>query len=76
MALYGLAMVYLYHFLALGRPAFATWLAALFAAQLVAYGIFHGAPEDLIVVQLCFGSAALVAADLWYRIRVRRPSAA
>jgi O-antigen/teichoic acid export membrane protein len=72
MALYGLAMVYLYHFLALGRPAFATWLAALFAVQLLAYGIFHGAPEDLIIVQLCFGSATLVAADLWYRLHVRR----
>jgi len=71
MALYGLAIVYLYHFLALSRARFAVCLAALFATQIVAYSVFHDTPDDLIGVQLAFGAATVVAAELWYRLRVR-----
>jgi O-antigen/teichoic acid export membrane protein len=69
MALYGLAIVYLYHFLALGRTRVAAVLAALLAAQVVAYAIFHAEPNDLIAVQLVFGAATVVACEAWYLLR-------
>jgi O-antigen/teichoic acid export membrane protein len=69
MALYGLAIVYLYHFLALGRARFAVVLAVLLAAQIVAYGLFHDSPGDLIGVQIAFGAATVVAAEAWYLLR-------
>jgi len=71
MALYGLAIVYLYHFLALGRARFGIVLVGLLAAQVVAYGLFHDAPRDLIGVQIAFGAAAAVAGEVWYLVRVR-----
>ena len=71
MALYGLAIVYLYHFLALGRTRFAAVLLALFAAQIAAYALFHGEPADLVGVQLALGAAAAVSGELWYRFTGR-----
>jgi O-antigen/teichoic acid export membrane protein len=71
MALYGLTMVYLYHFLALGRVRFAAVLVALLGAQVVAYGLFHGSPDDLIGIQIAFAAASVVAAELWYLLRHR-----
>jgi O-antigen/teichoic acid export membrane protein len=69
MALYGLTIVYLYHFLALGRARFGIVLAALLGAQLVAYALFHDTPRQLIGVQLVFAAAAVVAGELWYLAR-------
>ena len=69
MALYGLAIVYLYHFLALGRARIAAVLALLLTAQVVAYGLFHEEPGELIGVQLVFGAATVVACQLWYLLR-------
>jgi O-antigen/teichoic acid export membrane protein len=69
MALYGLGIVYLYHFLALGRPRFAVVLALLLAAQIVAYGLLHDSPGELIGVQIAFGAATVVAAEAWYLLR-------
>jgi O-antigen/teichoic acid export membrane protein len=71
MALYGLAIVYLYHFLALGRTRFALVLALLLAAQVVAYVLFHDSPGELIGVQIVFGAAAVVAAEAWYLLRIK-----
>lgn len=69
MALYGLAIVYLYHFLALGRTRFAAVLAILLAAQVAAYGVFHDSPGELIDVQIAFGAATVVACEMWYLLR-------
>jgi O-antigen/teichoic acid export membrane protein len=69
MALYGLGIVYLYHFLALRRARFAVVLALLLAAQIVAYGLFHDSPGELIGVQIAFGAATVVAAEAWYLLR-------
>ena len=69
MALYGLAIVFLYHFLALGRARIAVVLALLLAAQIVAYALFHAEPADLIGVQIAFGAAAVVACEAWYLLR-------
>ena len=71
MALYGLTIVYLYHFLALGRARFGIVLSALFCAQLVAYALFHDTPDQLIGVQLGFGAASVAAGELWYLLRIR-----
>jgi O-antigen/teichoic acid export membrane protein len=69
MALYALAIVYLYHFLALGRARIAVVLVFLLAAQVVAYGLFHGEPADLIGVQITFGALTVVACEAWYLFR-------
>ena len=69
MALYGLAIVYLYHFLALGRSRIAALLVVLCAAQIVAYALFHGTPNDLISIQIAFGALTVVACEAWYLLR-------
>jgi O-antigen/teichoic acid export membrane protein len=69
MALYGLAIVYLYHFLALGRARIAGVLVLLLGAQIVAYALFHAEPADLIGVQLAFGILAVIACETWYHLR-------
>jgi O-antigen/teichoic acid export membrane protein len=71
MALYGLAIVYLYHFLALSRARYALCLAALVVAQVATYIAFHSTPRDLIGVQLAFGALSVIAAELWYLLRIR-----
>jgi O-antigen/teichoic acid export membrane protein len=69
MALYGLAIVYLYHFLALGRERIAVVLALLLAAQTVAYALLHDEPSQLIGVQIGFGVLAVIACETWYHLR-------
>ena len=69
MALYGLAIVYLYHFLALGRERVAVVLVLLLAAQTVAYALFHDEPSQLIGVQIAFGVLAVIACETWYHLR-------
>jgi O-antigen/teichoic acid export membrane protein len=69
MALYGLAIVFLYHFLALGRARIAGALVLLLGAQIVAYALFHAEPADLIGVQIVFGAATVVACEAWYLLR-------
>jgi O-antigen/teichoic acid export membrane protein len=69
MALYGLAIVFLYHFLALGRARIAGVLVLLLGAQIVAYALFHAEPADLIGVQIAFGAATVVACQAWYLLR-------
>jgi O-antigen/teichoic acid export membrane protein len=69
MALYGLAIVFLYHFLALGRARIATALVLLLAAQIVAYALLHAEPADLIGVQIAFGAATVIACQAWYLLR-------
>ena len=69
MALYGLAIVFLYHFLALGRARIAGVLVLLLGAQIVAYALFHAEPADLIGVQIAFGAATVVACETWYLLR-------
>jgi O-antigen/teichoic acid export membrane protein len=71
MSLYGLALVYLYHFLSLGRFAFAAVLAGLLAAQVIAYALAHGSAGDLAAVQISFGGATLVTAEAWRLLRQR-----
>ena len=68
MGLYGLAIVYLYHFLALGRERVAVVLALLVAAQTVAYALLHEEPSQLIGVQIAFGVLAF-ACETWYHLR-------
>jgi O-antigen/teichoic acid export membrane protein len=69
MALYGLAIVYLYHFLALGRARIAGLLVFLLAAQIVAYAVFHAEPADLIGVQITFGVLAVIVCETWYHLQ-------
>ena len=69
MALYGLGIVHLYHFLALGRARFAMLLGLLLAAQVVAYGLLHDSPGELIGIQIAFGAATVGAAEAWYLLR-------
>jgi O-antigen/teichoic acid export membrane protein len=71
MALYALATVYVYHFLALARTRFAIVLLCLLGAQLVAFALLHDRPADLIGIQIAASAATVVAAELWYLVRVR-----
>jgi O-antigen/teichoic acid export membrane protein len=71
MALYGLTMVYLYHFLALGRLRFSGVLVGLLAAQIAAYAVLHATPDDLIGIQIGFAAASVLSAELWYLLRHR-----
>jgi O-antigen/teichoic acid export membrane protein len=66
MAFYALANVYLYHFLSLGQSRFAVVLVGLLVAQLVAYGVLHGSPGELIGIQIATSAITLVACELWY----------
>jgi hypothetical protein len=69
MALYGLAIVYLYHFLALGRARIAVVLALLLGLEIAAYGMFHGEPADLVGVQIAFAAGTVAACEMWYLLR-------
>ena len=69
MSLYGLAIVYLYHYLALARSRLAIVLVGLLAAQIVAYGLFHDEPADLIGIQIAFGVLTVIACETWYHLR-------
>jgi O-antigen/teichoic acid export membrane protein len=69
MSLYGLAVVYLYHFLALARSRLAIVLVGLLAAQIVAFGLFHDEPADLIGIQIVFGVFTMIACETWYHLR-------
>lgn len=72
MALYALATVYVYHFLSLARTRFSLVLVGILAAQLVAFAVLHGRPAELIGIQIAVSAATVVAAELWYLLRVRR----
>ncbi len=72
MALYGLATVYVYHFLSLGRARYALVLAGLFAAQLAAFAALHGRPAQLIGVQIVCAAVTLATAEAWHLARHRR----
>ncbi len=69
MSLYGVAIVYLYHFLALGRSRVAIVLAALLVSQLLAYSFFHDEPADLIGIQIAVGVLTVIACETWYHLR-------
>jgi len=69
MALYGLGVVYLYHFLALGRERVAVVLVLLLAAQMVAYAFLHDEPAELVGVQIAFGVLTVIACETWYHLR-------
>jgi O-antigen/teichoic acid export membrane protein len=69
MALYGLAIVYLYHFLALGPARIGIVLVGLLAAQTVTYALIHGEPADLVAVQISFAAVTVLACEMWYLLR-------
>src|SRR4051812_32923488 len=71
MSLYALATVYVYHFLSLARTRFSLVLVGILAAQLVAFALLHRHPADLIGIQIAASAATVVAAELWYLLRVR-----
>jgi hypothetical protein len=71
LALYGLGIVYLYHFLALGRTGISAVLVGLLAAQVIVYAVLADTPNELIGVQLAFGAATVVACEAWYLLRIR-----
>jgi O-antigen/teichoic acid export membrane protein len=71
MALYALSTVYLYHFLSLARTRFALVLAAIQAAQLIAFAVLHGSPRELIGVQIVVAAVTVGAAEAWYLLRGR-----
>jgi O-antigen/teichoic acid export membrane protein len=69
MALYALTTVYVYHFLSLARTRFALVLLGVFVAQLVAFGVLHGRPAELIGVQIAVAAVTVAAAEAWYLLR-------
>jgi O-antigen/teichoic acid export membrane protein len=73
MAFYALAYIYVFHFLSLGRTRFSFVLVALLAVQIGLFASLHGRPADLIGIQIALGAAAVVAAELFYRLTISRP---
>lgn len=71
MALYGLATVYVFHFLSLGRARYAGVLVAVFAGQLAAFAALHGRPGELVGVQIATAAVTLLSAELWHLARHR-----
>jgi O-antigen/teichoic acid export membrane protein len=69
MAFYALATVYMYHFLSLARTRFALVLCAVFALQLLLFGLLHSRPAELIGVQIGVSALTLAAAEVWYLLR-------
>ncbi len=69
MALYALAQVYVYHFLALAKTRFALVLVGIQAAQLVAYALLHDRPAELIGIQIVTAAITVTAAEAWYLLR-------
>jgi O-antigen/teichoic acid export membrane protein len=69
MALYALAIVYMYHFLSLGRARFALVLVGVFVLQLVLFGFLHTEPAELVGVQIGISALTVVAAEAWYLLR-------
>ncbi len=67
MALYGLAYVYLYHFLSLGRLWPASAAVAGIAAQAGLYAGFHGDGRVLAIVQVASAGALVAVSELLER---------
>ena len=65
MALYGVANIYLFQFLAQGRARYYVVLAAVLGIQLVAYGLAHARPIDLVYVQIATAEALVVASEIF-----------
>jgi O-antigen/teichoic acid export membrane protein len=67
MTLYGVAFVYLFHTLSVGRHGF--WRAALplAALQVAAFGIWHASGRQLALVQIGLAAVLVVAAELYHR---------
>lgn len=63
MAIYGVANVYLFQFLAQGRSRYYLVVAGVLALQLVAYALNHSRPIDLVYVQLASAAALLIASE-------------
>ena len=69
MALYGLAIVYLYHFLARAGNASPSFLSRCWRHQMVAYALLHDEPSQLIGAQIAFGVSLPIACETWYHLR-------
>lgn len=67
MTLFGMANVYTYHFLALGRTRFVGLFAGVQALQVVLFALVHGRPASLVWVQIATGAVLLVTCETYYR---------
>ena len=70
MALYGLGIVFLYHFLALGRVRIGGVLVLLLGVQIAGYALFHAEPGDLVAVQISFAAMTVLVCEMWYLLRL------
>jgi O-antigen/teichoic acid export membrane protein len=68
MALYGVANVYLFHFLSLGRARYAIALVGVFVVQLLAFALFHASPGQLVGVQIAIGTLTVLSGEGWYQL--------
>lgn len=72
MVLYGVASVYLFHFLAIGEWAYAAVITALIPAQAVLLLLLHGSGSQLVLVQALTATALVAASELFLHSRPPR----
>jgi O-antigen/teichoic acid export membrane protein len=69
MALYSVANVYVFHFLSLDRARLPFLLSGVLAIELVAFGLLHGSPRELVLAQLISAVALVGACELFEHLQ-------
>ncbi len=72
MTFYGVASVYLFHFLAIGEWTYVRVVGALIPLQVVLLLLLHGSGEELVLVQALTAAALVAASELYLRSRPTR----
>jgi O-antigen/teichoic acid export membrane protein len=69
MALYSVANVYVFHFLSLDRARLPLLLSGVLAIELVAFGLLHSSPRELVLAQVISAVALIGACELFEHLR-------
>ena len=75
MALYAVAQVYVFHFLSLDRSRYVYVLGSIVLAQTLGFALFHGAPMELIRVQIGVAIITLAVSEVFDHRARRAPAA-
>jgi hypothetical protein len=74
MGLYAVAQVYVFHFLSLDRSRYVYVLGAIVLGQALGLAAFHGAPMELIWVQISTAIVTLVVSEVFDHRARRGPA--
>jgi O-antigen/teichoic acid export membrane protein len=71
MAMYAVATVYQFHFLSLGRTAYALIVSPIVVVQLALFLAFHSAPRDLVHIQLGVAALLVIVSETYEQFLLR-----